>query len=188
VSAVKRGTCESCCVDGLVCLGCDDTRPKADEVQPGWAFQTPLGAWETVARVDIPRGAQYGAVSIYTRARPDFGWRYNAWVQVDAAAPHIVSMHDTPEVRAIVGKNDLRMYAVATVTGRRYGWTAPRGGECLAEAGNGGRGVGWWVVTEGGGDVDKREGLTKAQARSEIKRRAKAFAKALKVPYRETDD
>lgn len=181
----KRPDCDNC-GETMVCLGCDDSRPKASSVRAGWVLRTPLGAWETVARVDMPPG-QYSTV-IYTTARPDFGWTYHDWGKVEAAAPgEYLAEGATPEVRAITD-GDLRMYAVATVTGRRYGWTAPRTGELLAEAGNGGRGVGWWVNTLSGDDADQRKGLTKAQARSEIRKRAKAFAKALKVPFRESDD
>lgn len=149
-------------------------------------MRTPLGEWQTVARVEQEN--QYAPCVVYMRERPEFGWRYTRWTKVDAVPPAI-AQHGKPEVRAIVGSSDIRMYALAILDSDGYGWT-PSNEQVLVEAGNAGRGKGWWVVSQPAGlisAVDRVEGLSKAGARSEVKRRGREFAKRLKVPFREAD-
>lgn len=174
--------CEACGQE-LVCKGCADLRPEAGDVTQGWTVRTPFGQWEMVVRVERPE--KFGPVFIYTQAHPDFGWQFNRWSKIDAMPPRS-TWTGKPEVRIIDDVHSVRMYVVATVDTVVYAWEVPDHENVLVEAGNAGRGNGWWVYTQG--DPDRKEGLTKAQARSEIRRRGREFAKRLKVPLRVAGD
>ncbi len=179
---VQRPKCEDCGTD-LVCESCDDTRPKAEKLDAGWLILSPFNTWETVTKVEQANG--YAPVRVWTAERGgEFSWEYPRWRKVDARKPLTKWLHGEPEIRAAVGKDRTRMWVAATTDTTRHGWNYPEYESILAEAGHEGRGKGWWVrVAPGMGVMDAPtfRGLTKDQARSELKRRAKEFGKALKV-------
>lgn len=181
----QKPTCESCGRE-LQCDGCDDTRPTAEDLGPGWRVLSPFGRWEDVERV--AQENRYAPVQVWTKqAGPDFSWIYGRWEKIEARRPAWLTNRGEPEIRVLVSKDDVRMYVAATTGDTRYGWSAPGSSAILAEAGNAGRGKGWWVwvsPTMGILTPPADEGLTKDKARSELKRHAREFGKLLKVKVR----
>ena len=177
--AASKPACESCGHE-LTCNGCDDNRPTAEDLCPGYLLFTPFGEWEHVAKTDRP--SEYGPIQVFTKECGEkFSYTYFRTEKVDAIMTPYLAPHENPAIVAIV-KSDLRMYVAAGTNRTRYGWDSPRSAAVLVEAGNGGRGKGWWVRTSR--DWTGKEvvqGLTKAQARSAIMRHARALAKQLKM-------
>lgn len=175
----KRPQCENCGHD-LACKGCDDTRPKAEDLYTGWLIYSPFGVWETITR--IVQENQYAPVRVWTAERgADFSWEYPRWRKVDAREPLTSLLHGEPEIRVAIGNSRTQMWVAATTDTSRWGWSYPESEAMLAEAGSV-RGQGWWVrVAPGIGIMETpiRQGLTKEQARSELKRQGKKFGKQL---------
>lgn len=180
----KQPNCEECGSE-LQCRNCNDTRPKAENIYAGWRLLTPLGTWETVAR--IKQENDYSPVFVWTEERPDFAWEYARWKKVDAVSPGI-RLHGTPEVRFWGGiDRGTSMMVCAILDTEHLSWSMP-GERILAQAGNGGRGIGWWIQAQDGSGEAKlkavAKGLTKDQAKAELKRLGRDFAKRLKVKFR----
>jgi len=185
-AAPKRPACGDC-GEALQCRGCDDARPTAEDVFPGWQILSPFGRWETVELRE--QGHSLAPIRLSTKeCGPNFSWEFPRWEHVDARPPTFNRGTD-PEIRVISGtsRDDFRMYVIASTTTARTGsWGVPPAEAILAEAGNAGRGKGWWVVKgrRFSASAETTEGLTKAQARSAMVLIGKDFGKALKVPVR----
>ncbi|GAB3856711.1 hypothetical protein GCM10029963_53540 [Micromonospora andamanensis] len=174
-------TCLSC-GGGKVCLGCDDTRPRADRLAPGWQFMSPMNRWETVERVE--QANEYAPVRVWTdKTGPDYSWLIPQWRQLDAIAPPW-RPHGTPEIRVVEYQYDRSapMYAVITLdTVYR-----PDNDDPVAEA-HYSRETGWKVTHRpGGGDMIAIDcGRSKAKARTALRAAARQHAKALGVKVTE---
>lgn len=173
----QEPTCRSCGADKQ-CLGCDDTRPEAERLGPGWRFVSPLRRWETVERVE--QASEYAPVRVWTdKTGPDYSWLIPRWRKLDAVAP-LWGVNGTPEIRVVEYEysRDAPMYAVATLdTVHR-----PDNDEPLAEA-HYSREGGWRVTHRpaGGGEVVSIACDSKAKARTALRRVAGEHAKALGV-------
>lgn len=170
-------TCQACGADRK-CLGCDDVRPKAEQLGEGWQFMSPLDRWETVVRTE--RANQYAPVRVWTdKTGPDYAWLIPYFDRVDAAAPPL-RWHGTPEIRIVEYgySREAPMYAVCTLDTIHR----PETRDALVEAGYE-RGKGWWVRhrPDGGGDPVVVRCDTKAKARTALKAAARQHAKALGV-------
>lgn len=179
---VKRSQCESCGHD-LVCKGCDDIRPKAEDLYAGWLIHSPFGVWETITKVE--QASEYAPVRVWTAERGNkISWTYPRWQKVNAREPLSNIFHGEPEIRAAVGNSRHQMWVAATTDTTRYGWNYPDSEAMLAEAGFAGRGKGWWVRVAprmGFIETPAAVGLSKEKARSELKRHAKEFGKLLGI-------
>ncbi|MFI6228916.1 hypothetical protein ACIBCR_16555 [Micromonospora echinospora] len=172
----REPTCLSC-GGTKQCLGCDDNRPVAEKLAPGWRFVSPLNRWETVERVE--RANEYGAVQVWTdKTGPDYSWSIRPWTRLDAVAPPW-RPHGTPEIRVweYDYARDAPMYAVVTLdTVYR-----PDTDHALVEA-TYSRDTGWKVVHRpDGGEVVVIDCGNKAKARTALRAAARHHAKALGV-------
>lgn len=178
-----RSGCESCGSE-LTCRNCDDNRPTAADLYAGWKLRTELGTWETVKRV--AQKNEYAPVFVWTQERPDFAWEYTRYCKVDAVAPAI-KINAAPEVRFLDSDGDMSMHVVAGVDTTRYGWTLAPSQGTFAMAAFAGRGKGWWIQAQrGNGERDeaaRAQGLSKSEARAELKKIGREFAKRLKVKF-----
>lgn len=82
-SEPTRPNCEECGTT-LRCRDCDDTRPTADDIDPGWQIRSPFDRWETVTKVERP---QIGPVRIWTKESGTRAWTFYASTHLDAARP-----------------------------------------------------------------------------------------------------
>ncbi len=181
--------CPSCESRTLVCPGCDDTRPAADELYTGWMIVSPFNRWETVTRTERH---QYGQILVYTDQTGDgFAWTYHASDRVTAVRPLLMST-GKPQIRIIeYAWADGPMYALATtssVVAVNY-----EASQCLVEARHLGRGKGWVVSHRRNGSSPPRfddatetnvvtdHVATKAQARAALTRAARQIGKQLQV-------
>ncbi|MFG2056649.1 hypothetical protein ACGFI9_21765 [Micromonospora sp. NPDC048930] len=174
----REPTCLSCGGDKK-CLGCDDTRPKAERLDQGWRFMSPLDRWETVERVE--QANDYAPVRVWTdKTGPGYSWLIPRWRKLHAVAPAL-RWHGTPEIRIFEYQyaRDAPMYAIATLGTVRQ----PDIEDCLVEA-RYTREDGWKVVhrPDGGGEpVVVDCGRSKARARTALRAAARQHAKALGV-------
>ncbi|MEU7620510.1 hypothetical protein AB0B27_31085 [Micromonospora rifamycinica] len=172
-------TCRSC-GSAKQCLGCDDVRPRADQLGQGWRWVSPLNRWETVERVE--RANQYAPVRVWTdKTGPAYSWLIDGHHQVDAVAP--LRQHGVPEIRVVEYEysRDAPMFAVATLDTVRNAEHADRK-EVVAEAYYS-REHGWRLFhrPDGGGDRVVVDCGSKAKARTALRAAARAHAKALGV-------
>lgn len=177
----KEPTCRSCGGDKK-CLGCDDVRPTAGQLAPGWRFVSPLNRWETVERVE--QANEYAPVRVWTDGTgPGYSWHLPRWRKLDAVAPPW-RPHGTPEIRVVEYEYDRAapMFAVITLdTVHR-----PDNEDPVAEA-HYSRENGWKVThrPDGGGPVVVVDCDSKAKARTALRAAARAHAKALGVKVTE---
>ncbi|MBX7264952.1 hypothetical protein KIF24_02025 [Micromonospora sp. Llam7] len=174
-------TCRSC-GGNKQCTGCDDTRPQANRLAPGWQFMSPMNRWETVERIE--QATQYAPVRVWTdKTGPDYSWLIKQWCQLDAIAPPW-RPHGTPEIRIVEYGYDRSapMYAVITLD-TIY---RPENDNPVAEA-HYSREAGWKVTHRpGGGEVAVVDcGRSKAKARTALRAAARQHAKALRVKVTE---
>lgn len=177
----KAPTCLNCGGDKK-CPGCDDIRPKAENLAEGWQIMSPLDRWEMVTRVE--QANEYAPVRVWTdKTGPNYSWLIPHHRRVDAAAPP-VRFHGTPEIRIVEYgySRDAPMYAIPTLD-TTYN-PEPISGP-LAEA-RYQRGEGWTVThrPDGGGEPVVVTGLSKAKARTVLRSAAGQHAKALGVKVR----
>ncbi|WP_320069636.1 hypothetical protein [Micromonospora sp. RTGN7] len=171
-------TCRSC-GGNKQCVGCDDIRPKAEQLAPGWQFFSRLGRWETVERIE--QANEYAPMRVWTdKTGPDYSWSIPGWRQLDAVAPPR-RPHGTPEIRICEYRYDRAapMYAVVTLDTVYHAENK----DPVAEA-HYSREGGWTVRhrPDGGGDVVVINcGPSKAKARTALRAAARQHAKALGV-------
>lgn len=178
-----RPTCEDC-GSKLVCRGCDDTRPTADDLYRGWRLLTPFGRYETIEKTSRPAG-EFGPVVISTKETPGYAWRYFKHEKVYATPPEADWTHGTPEVRVFEGSwRDSAIYAIATSTATANPNMA--GHTILAEAHDAGRGKGWKVHhrPEPTNELVVIDCESKAKARSTVRALAREYAKKMGVKVR----
>lgn len=171
-------TCRSCGGDKK-CPGCDDIRPTADKLAPGWRFASPMNRWETVERVE--QANEYAPMRVWTdKTGPDYSWLIPHYRKLDAVAPPWWP-HGALEIRVVEYQyaRDAPMYAVLTLdTVYR-----PDNDHPVAEA-HYSRDDGWKVThrPDGGGEAVVVDcGRSKAKARSALRAAARQHAKALGV-------
>lgn len=170
-------TCDGCGAE-LKCLGCDDTRPTADEIYKDWQIRSPLDRWETVTKVEY--GGEHGPVLVWTdKTGPDYSWRYYRSTKVEAIRP-AGHLNGIPEIRIIeYSWGDGPIHAVPTLS------TIHRTDmmRVLVEARYVGKGKGWNVVhrPNGRGEPVTIHCESKAKARTAVRAAAKLHAKALGV-------
>ncbi len=185
----KQPDCQECGHE-LGCRSCNDIRPKAEELYPGWTLRTPMGTWERVLKVE--HDSQYSPIFVWTDEHPTWAWEYTRWRKVDAAPPRI-AVPGKPEIRYMGDSRDTNsLWVVVTQDTQNWGWGIPDSEYVLAQAGCGNRLKGWWIQqrqdgtaehTPGGGHMT-HQGISKAEARSTLKRLGKEYAKALGIPFR----
>ncbi len=183
-----RPQCEVCGTK-LRCHDCDDQRPTALDVYAGWKLLSPFGRWETVTRVEVP---EIGNAKIWTEEAGERPWGYWSNKHLNAFPP-LLELHGAPEVRVLeFDWADGPMYAVACQsTDQRMG--VPSDG-VLVQANTAGRGQGWKVqhLPTGATTHTVTECASKAKARTELRRVARAFAKEygvqLTLPVKETSN
>ncbi len=180
--AAPKPQCEGCGAT-LVCVGCDDVRPQAEDIYKGWRVRTPFGRWETVERV--AQANEYAPVLIWTQETGEVPWRYPRYRRLDARRPEETYGTGRPELRAVELSYDRAapMFVVATREGWREGWQES---ECvLVEARFDGTARGWTVRhrpdLEGEPVVLRRP--SKAAARGELRRLGREYAKRMKVRF-----
>lgn len=180
----REPTCLNC-GGGKKCLGCDDTRPTAEKLAPGWRIVSPLDREETVERVE--QATEYAPVRVWTdKTGSDYSWLIPRWRKLDAAAPPRHGRHGTPEIRIIEHRfgRDAPMYAVPTLD---TVYRPDNFEDYLAEA-HYSRETGWTVThrPDGGGErVAVDCGRSKAKARTALRQAARQHAKALGVKVTE---
>ncbi|WP_431728241.1 hypothetical protein [Verrucosispora sp. TAA-831] len=179
--AQREPTCLNC-GGGKKCLGCDDTRPSAEKLAPGWRFVSPVGREETVERVE--QATDHSPVRVWTdKTGADYSWLIPLWRKLDAVAPLRRSpQQGTPEIRIVEYdySRDAPMYAQAALSTTRRPDNAEN---CLAEA-RYSREHGWRVVhrPDGGGEMVVIDcGRSKARARTALRQAARQHARALGV-------
>lgn len=173
----REPTCQGCGADRK-CVGCDDIRPSADKLYPGWRFVSPLDRWETVERV--AQETEYSPMQVWTdKTGPDYAWLIPHWHKIDGNAPSS-RVHGTPEIRIIEYDyaRDAPMYAVTT-TDLIY---RPGNDNHLVEA-HYSRDHGWTVThrPDGAGATVVIRCDSKAKARTALREAARRHAKALGV-------
>ncbi len=170
-------TCLNCGGDKK-CLSCDDVRPKAEKLVPGWQFMSPLDRWETVT--ETSQANEYAPIRVWTdKTGPNYSWLIPHFSRVNASAPRR-EWNGTPEIRVFEYDyaRDAPMYAVTTLD-TIY---RPESTNFLVEA-RYSRAEGWWVAhrPDGGGEQLVIRCESKAKARSALRAAARQHAKALGV-------
>lgn len=179
IEKTERPECPDCGDGKLTCPNCDDQRPTAEQVYPGWKILSPFDRWETIDRVD--QANQYAPVLIWTKeSGPEQPWKYPRWRHLHALAPVLVP-HGKPEIRVVdYPWRDGPIYAAATID-TSYA-EVPAGEGILVQARPLGKGKGWEVAHwPGGGTPVTIHRDSKAQARAEVRRLAREYAKKFKV-------
>lgn len=175
----ERPQCPDCGDGRLTCRNCDDQRPTAEHVWPGWKILSPFDRWETIDRID--QANPYASVLIWTEeSGPEQPWKYPRWRHLDAIAPPLV-VHGKPEIRVVdYPWRDSAIYAAATID-TSYAEIVSGDG-ILVQASPLGKGKGWEVVhSPGGGPQVVIHRDSKAQARAEVHRLAREYARKFKV-------
>lgn len=168
-----RPGCEDC-GSKLICRGCDDARPTAEEICAGWRLMSPFDRWETVERVERPQIGPWRFWTVESGARP---WHYWPDKRLNAFPPE-QHLHGDPEIRIIEGLGgDGPMFAVACLSTSHRMDIPPEG--ILVHASTPGRGRGWKVshTPTGAATHTVTEHDSKAKARTELRRVARALAK-----------
>ncbi len=178
-----RPSCPDCGTE-LACTHCDDNRPTAEDIYAGCRLLTPFDRWELVEKVDQP-GGRYGPVLVWTKELTAAGaqrpWSFPRWRKVGMRRPESV-YHGTPEIRVV--EHDYRdgaMYAAATKD-TNVGELLGDDGVLVMAHQLPGKGAGWEVVDHPAGhDTVKIHCDSKAEARSHVRRLARAYARAYGV-------
>lgn len=176
----KEPTCRSC-GGNKKCVGCDDVRPRAEQLAPGWQFFSQMHRWETVERVE--QANEYAPVRVWTdKTGPAYSWLIPRHRQLDAVAPPR-RPHGTPEIRIVEYGYDRAapMYAVLTVDTAYHAENKDPVAEAHYSRENG------WKVTHrpAGGDLVVIDCDSKAKARTALRAAARQHAKALGVKVTE---
>jgi hypothetical protein len=171
--------CPGCGAE-MKCLGCDDIRPRAEDLGRGWLLRSPLDRVETVTRVE--RDASYGPLRVWTAETGDHPWLYWHAAKVDAVRP-LQRLRGEPEIRIVEHSGrDGPMYAVATSSTVHS--PVRDSAAALVEAVYS-KSTGWTVAHRpDGGDVVTVACESKAKARTALMAAARQHAKALKIPVR----
>ncbi|MGI5179529.1 hypothetical protein ACQEVZ_24680 [Dactylosporangium sp. CA-152071] len=143
---------------------------KVDEMHaPGLIF-TPAGRWETIVS-RTPHGEIHAQVTVTTDRCVWRFWRSDKHPYVDG--------WKAQQQRCVVVNEGVSHMEVVVATGRGYSAR----GHVLASA-HQVRGAGWQIQDQpsGAGDVECVTVASKAKARSEMNRRARAHAKRVGLP------
>ncbi|MEU5874687.1 hypothetical protein AB0A73_24375 [Glycomyces sp. NPDC047369] len=156
----------------------DDTEPlerRADDIRVGDQVFTPAHRWETVETA--VRAADRMSVEFTTRhGRKEYRWRFESWHK----QPVLPAWHTSREPKARLWDGGRHLKNVIAAIGE-WEYSAHKGHHLAAAFGK--QGAGWEVYDYGAGVPAAlvAQGLTKAQAVSQVKRIARERAKELGV-------
>jgi hypothetical protein len=145
-------------------------RYRAEEFAIGGMVYTPAGRWETVAEATVNRSS-WRVVVRTDRAT----WRFAPAAELPYLPPYLVGFGADP-VRVVVNETDSTIVVYVT---RGRGFYRDHVLITAARAKGG-----WQIVDHPDGAASEQLGVdSRAKARTEIRRRAKAHAKRLGLPY-----